>query len=266
MPELFKVILCAAGVLGIMGFLFGILLALASKMFFVKEDERKSKIMDCLPGANCGGCGYAGCAAFTDAVIAGKASVNLCNAGGQKTADAIAEILGVEAGIVEKKYAMIRCCGSYEFAQTKYQYQGIADCVAAARLLDGYMQCKFGCLGLGSCANVCNNDAIKIENGVAVVEQALCGGCGECVDACPKHIVQLVPEKAKYIVSCSSNSKGAKTKKECLVGCIGCKICEKNCPSDAIHVIDNLATIDYDKCTVCGICAEKCPVNAIRSI
>lgn len=266
MPELLKAILGAVGVLGIMGLIFGILLAFASKVFFVKEDERKEKILECLPGANCGGCGYAGCGAFTDALLEGKAAANLCNAGGQETADAIAQILGVEAGVVDKKVAKISCCGSNELAHAKYQYQGIADCVAAARMLEGQKQCRFGCLGLGSCAAVCKNGAITVVDGVAVVDRALCGGCGECVAACPKHIVSLIPEKAKYVVSCASHDKGVKTKKACLTGCIGCKLCEKNCPSAAITVTDNLAVIDYDKCTSCGICAEKCPVGIIKEV
>ncbi len=266
MHGLLNAVLSAAGVLGIMGLIFGILLALASKVFYVHEDERKEKILECLPGANCGGCGFAGCAAFTDALLSGDAPVNMCNAGGQQTADAIAQILCVEAGTVEKKYARIRCNGSSQLAHTKYQYQGIADCVAAARLLEGHMQCRFGCLGLGSCAAVCKNGAIKIVDGVASVDEALCGGCGECVDACPKHIIDLVPERAKYIVACSSREKGVKTKKACLTGCIGCKLCEKNCPTGAITVTDNLAQIDYDKCNSCGLCSEKCPVGIIRSI
>jgi len=266
MPELLKAVLGAAGVLGILGFIFGILLALASKVFAVKEDGRKEKIIECLPGANCGGCGYAGCAAFTDALLSGETTANHCNACGQDKLDLIAEILGVESGVTDKKVARIRCCGSYELAHAKYQYQGISDCVAAARLLDGYLQCRFGCLGLGSCANVCKNSAIKIVNGVAVVDGQLCTGCGACVDACPKHIVELVPEKSKYMVACSSTDKGAKTKQACLTGCIGCKICEKNCPADAIHVNNNLAVIDFNKCTMCGICAEKCPANIIRSV
>ncbi len=266
MQGLLSAILSAAGVLGILGLVFGILLTLASKVFFVHEDERKEKILECLPGANCGGCGFAGCAAYTDAMLSGQTPANLCNAGGQQTADAIAQVLGVEAGAVDRKYARIRCSGSNGLAHTKYQYQGIADCVAAARLLDGQMQCRFGCLGLGSCASACTNGAIKISDGIAFVDAALCGGCGECVDACPKHIIDLVPERAKYIVACSSKDKGAKTKKACLTGCIGCKLCEKNCPSQAITVTDNLAHIDYEKCTSCGVCAQKCPIGIIRSV
>ena len=261
MPELLKVVLSAAGVLGIMGFVFGILLALASKVFYVKEDERKGQIMECLPGANCG---YAGCAAYTDAVISGEAAVNLCNAAGQESIDKIAAILGVEGGQVSRTYARIRCCGSLELAHAKYQYQGIPDCTAASRLIDGYMECKYGCLGLGSCAKVCTHNAIVIENNVAVVKKELCGGCGACVDVCPKGIIEMVPEDALFTVGCSSHNKGAVTKKACLTGCLGCKICEKNCPHDAIHVVDNLAVIDYEKCDHCGLCAEKCPAKIIR--
>ncbi len=266
MHGLLNAVLSAAGVLGIMGLIFGILLAFASKFFYVHEDERKEKILECLPGANCGGCGFAGCAAFTDALLLGDAAINMCNVVGQQTADAIAQILGVETAAVEKKYARICCAGSSELAHTKYQYQGIADCVAAARLLEGHMQCRFGCLGFGSCAAVCKNGAIKIFDGVASVDVTLCGGCGECIDACPKHIIELVPEKAKFFVACSSQEKGIKTKKACLTGCIGCKLCEKNCPVGAITVTNNLAHIDYNKCTSCGICVEKCPVGIVRSI
>lgn len=265
MPELLKVILSAAGVLGIMGFIFGLLLALASKVFYVKEDERKAKILECLPGANCGGCGYAGCAAYADALIEGNAPTTCCGAAGQAAADNIASILGVQGGTVQKKYARVRCSGSEELAHSKYQYQGIADCTAASRLIDGYMQCKYGCLGLGSCAKVCKNDAIIVNNGVATIDKNLCTGCGECVGACPKHIIELVPESALYTVSCVSHNKGAVTKKSCLAGCLGCKICEKNCPNGAIKVNDNLATIDYTKCDHCGLCAQKCPAKIIRS-
>lgn len=266
MTELLKVVLIAAGILGVMGFIFGILLAVASKVFFVKEDERKIEIEKHLSGANCGACGFAGCSAYADAIVKGEAPTNLCNSGGNETAKAISDIMGVEAAAVNRKYAKVRCSGTTEYANAKYMYQGLIDCTAANRLLDGYMSCKFGCIGFGSCAKVCPNNAISIRNGVSVIDRDKCSGCGRCTEVCPKHIIDLIPETAQYHVGCSSEFKGPKTKKNCSVGCLGCKICEKTCQNDAIHVVENLAAIDYDKCIGCGLCAEKCPKKIIQKI
>ncbi len=266
MSEILKSVLIAAGILGIMGFAFGILLAFASKVFYVKEDERKEKMIGCLPGANCGGCGYAGCGAYVDAILTGEAPINLCNGAGQQAVDALADILGVASEHLDAKVAHVLCSGTDELTQAKFQYQGMEDCIAASRLLDGYMQCKYGCLGFGTCARACTRGAIEIQNGVAVVDRSKCGGCGDCVSACPKQIIKLISRNVDTIVACASHEKGAKAKKACGAGCIGCKLCEKNCPNDAIHVIDNLAVIDYEKCTHCGICAQKCPTKIIRGV
>lgn len=266
MSELLMAILSAAGVLGILGFVFGLLLAFASKVFFVKEDERKEKILECLPGANCGGCGFAGCGAFADALLSGEAAPNQCNATGQESVDRIAEIVGVDAGAVVKRYAKIRCNGNFDVANTKYEYVGIADCRASNRLQGGQMQCKYGCVGLGTCVSACKYDAIKLENGIASVVRERCTGCGECAKICPKKIIDMIPEHAIYAVGCSSQEKGAITKKECSTGCLGCKICVKVCEVGAISVNNNVAVIDYDKCTGCGLCAQKCPVNIIERI
>ena len=138
------------------------------------------------------------------------------------------------------------------------------DCAAVSRLLDGFMECKYGCLGFGNCASVCPNNAISIMDGVSVVNEELCNGCGNCASVCPKHVIELIPKDAKVRVRCSSIDKGAVTKNNCSSGCIGCKICEKNCPHGAIKVIDNVAHIDFEICNHCGVCAEKCPKKIIK--
>ena len=250
--------------IGGLGIIFGAILGFASKIFAVDEDPRVGMVQECLPGANCGGCGYPGCGGLAAAIVAGKAPVNACAPGGAKAAAAIAEVMGVVAEETEPMVAFVKCGGTCDKAQNKYEYDGIDDCIMASQLAGASSKaCAYGCMGLGSCVKACKFDAIKIENGVAVVNPDLCVACGKCVSTCPKKIIDLVPKKKKVKVQCSSKDMGKAVMSVCSAGCIGCKICEKTCKFDAIHVIDNIAVIDYDKCKNCGMCANKCPKKVI---
>lgn len=251
--------------MGAVGLVLGALLAVASKIFEVKKDERAEAIAEALPGANCGSCGYAGCSAYAAAISQDGAKINCCSPGGQTVSDKIAEIMGVSSEAVEEKVAVVCCDGTHENAASKYEYVGTTSCIAAAKLQGGGEKaCSYGCLGYGSCVAVCSRNAISIENGIAVIDMDKCGGCGECSVVCPKNIIKIVPKSSKYYVKCQSCDKGAQMKEKCTVGCIGCKICEKNCPTGAITVTDNCAAIDNTKCINCGVCAEKCPKKIIR--
>lgn len=248
-----------------LGLLMGALLALASKLFAVKKDEKAEAIKECLPGANCGGCGYSGCDAYAAAVSSGDAPVNKCSVGGAEAASKIAQIMGVDAGAQVRMRAQVMCSGTGEYAKKKYIYEGIDDCVAASKIGGGDKMCKNGCIGLGTCVRACPFDAIVVEDGVAAVDYSKCKGCGICVSACPKGIIKLIPFDAKHWVGCMSVDDGKNTRKVCDVGCISCKICQKNCPAGAINVDNFVASIDYDKCTGCDICTDKCPRHIIWS-
>lgn len=250
------VALLAIGVLG------AVILVLAAHFLHVPEDERVGLVQACLPGANCGACGYAGCADYAKAIVEG-APVNKCVPGGAKTAQEAAQIMGVEAGTVVTRKAIVACQGNYSNTQDKYDYEGIESCSASAALYAGRAACEYGCLGYGDCVKACAFDAITVENGLAHVDQTKCTGCGACEQACPKKIIWIRPEGEKPIVMCANHDRGALTRKACSAGCIGCMKCEKNCPADAIHVSNNVARVDYDKCTGCGKCEEVCPVHAI---
>ncbi len=248
----------------LLGLAFGVLLAIASKLFFVKTDERAEKMKEFLPGANCGGCGYAGCAAYAEAVAKGEAKIGLCNGGGAKAAAAMAEIMGVAAENTVRKRAVVLCMGDSASAKKKYIYNGAADCASAFSMGGGDRECPFGCIGLGSCASICPWGAITIENGRAVVIREKCTGCGACTRICPKKVIKLIPYDEEYTVMCSSQDKGNVTRSYCEVGCIGCRICEKQCESGAVTVDGALAHIDPAKCVGCGKCADKCPKKIIR--
>ncbi len=251
-----------------LGFVFAVILTIASKVFFVPVDETVIKLSEALPGANCGGCGFAGCSDYANALAADPEGVgpNKCPVGGADVAAQLASILGIEAGSAEPMVAVVQCNGNTSAAKTLSEYQGPVSCKAAASLYGGMSACKYGCLGLGDCTRACNFGAIKICDGVAVVARELCTGCGACAAACPKHVIRIAPAKNKVVVQCQNCDKGAQTLKACKNGCIGCGKCAKVCKFDAIVIENNHAYIDPDKCKNCGMCAKECPTKAINNM
>ena len=260
-----ETILITTAVITVIGALVAAGLVYAGKKFHVEVDERVAQVRECLPGNNCGACGYAGCDAMAAAIAAGEAPANGCPVGGTPVAEAIAEIMGVKAEAVERKVAFVRCKGDCDVTRIQGNYVGIRDCRSAALSGIAVKECDFGCLGLGSCEAVCPQGAIKVRNGAASVNPALCVACGLCVKACPKGLIELVPEKNHVMVQCSNKDRGPIVRKVCSAGCIGCSLCVRQCEAGAVTVTDNLAHIDYEKCTQCGKCAEKCPAKVITA-
>lgn len=259
-------ILIPVAAFGTIGLVMGLVLAAASKVFSVEKDERIDKVLEKLPGANCGGCGYAGCSACAEAIVKGEAEINACPGNSQENVSLIAKIMGVREKTTEPKAAFVKCCGEYKNVNYGYFFDGTKSCNDVFKMRGGDKECVYSCLGYGDCLNACKFGAISLKDGIAAVDREKCVGCGMCRDVCPKQVIDILPKKAKVYVKCSSKEKGVLVKNKCSVGCIGCGLCSKNCPLDAINVIDNLAVIDYDKCRGCGLCAEKCPKKIIIKV
>jgi len=255
----------ATAVVAGVGLFIGLFLGFAAKTFAVEVDEREIQVRELLPGANCGGCGYPGCDGLAAAIAKGEAPVNACPVANSQAHKAIAEVMGTAIEESERMVAFVKCSGTCDKTQVKYEYYGVRDCNKAAIVPGrGNKKCSFGCMGFGSCVRACPFGAITIQNGIAVVNEEICTGCTSCVASCPNKLIEMVPESARHRVACNSLDKGKDTKAACSVGCIGCKLCVKACEYNAIAVNDNLAHIDYKKCTNCGKCAAVCPVKAIR--
>ena len=252
--------------IGGMGLLFGIGLGIAAKKFAVPIDERVEAVKEFLPGANCGGCGLAGCEAMAKSIVTGESNINACPVCNEAQIEAIAKIMGIAASASEKQIAVVSCKGNHVHAQLKYNYQGIANCMDAHLIGGGPKVCAYGCLGYGSCQKACTFGAITMEEGLPIIHPEKCVGCGACKNACPRHIIEILPMSTTYHVNCISKDKGKEVKAACEVGCIGCGICVKQCEEGAITLVDNHAVIEMTKCVSCGKCEAKCPTKAISNL
>ena len=250
----------------VMGIVFGVLLVVSSKVFAVETDERAVKITEALPGANCGACGYAGCADYADAIVNKGAPMNACLPGGANAAAAIGGIMGVSVSASERMIPVLHCNGNCDATNRKFTFDGVQSCTAAKRFYGGTGVCAYGCLGLGDCVSVCENDVISIKNGIATFCTEKCVSCNKCAKVCPNGLIELRPEKKKVDVRCSSRNTGKTAMQSCKNSCIGCKKCEKVCKFEAIIVENAYPVIDYDKCKSCGLCAKECPRGCIENL
>ncbi len=267
-----SILLTAVAMLGTLGAGSAAILFLVGQRFKVEEDPRVEEVQEALPTANCGGCGFPGCAAFAVACVKAETLEGLnCPVGGQETMDRVASILGQTAPVTAKKIAVVRCEGTCDNRPRLNLYDGVSNCTIAAALYGGDTGCSWGCLGLGDCVESCAFDAIHINPATLLPEvvEDKCTACGACVKACPKDIIELRkqgPKSRRIYVSCVNKDKGAVAKKACAVACIGCGKCEKECKFDAITIENNLAFIIDDKCRLCRKCAPVCPTNSILEL
>ncbi len=257
--------LTPTAVLAAIGMVSGLGLAVASKIFAVETDPRQEKINDNLPGANCGGCGYAGCADFSAALVAGKVGPADCPVCDEATRKLLGEIMGVEVGESVRHVALIMCQGGSGTANLEGRYNGQASCASADLIGGGDKLCNNGCLGLADCQDVCAFGAIEITTeGIARVIPARCTACGKCLAACPKNLISLVPDTAQIHVLCNNTDKGAAARKACGVSCIGCKKCQKSFEEDPRITIHNyLAKVDYKNPPTDKSVIETCPTGAL---
>ena len=253
------------------GLVFGLILALVNKKFAVEVNPLIHMVEDVLPKGQCGACGYAGCMAYAEAVVTNPdVPPNLCVPGKAPVADAVAELTGKSAPAMDPQIAHIRCAGDINAAMTKYDYNGVNDCVAANILQGGQKNCTFGCLGFGTCVKNCPFGAMSMgSRGLPLVNQDKCTGCGKCATLCPKGVIDMVLIGARVTINCNSRDKGAVARKNCTAACIGCGLCMKNCPYSAIKLDKNLASVDVaiciEKCSN-STCLEKCPTKAIEAV
>ncbi len=242
--------------------IFSVLIVTVSKLCNTNEDVKSEQIKEKLANANCGGCGYAGCADFAKALSEGRANIDDCGPTSKENKTEIANILGVQYSAGKTVAAKVHCSGG-DFCVDNFNYVGNQTCASISSFSGGNKGCIFGCLGGGDCVRACDYGAITLRDGVSVINKNLCVACGKCVKACPKNLIELLPFDADAYIACSSHHRGKDVMNVCKKGCIGCSLCAKSCPEGAITMENDLPKIDYSKCTGCMTCVEKCPRKCI---
>lgn len=251
-----------------LGLLASVVLAVASRVFYIKEDPRVEAVLEVLPGANCGGCGFAGCEGYAAAVVNDpKIPANSCCAGGAQTSIAVGELTGKTVAEAEPLMSLRRCDKVAGNVSLRYQYQGMPSCAAAAMLRGGVDNCQYSCLGFGDCVMVCSFDAMQIVNGLVQVNARKCTGCGRCTQACPRGVLELVPKRARVAVYCNTHDKLRAVTDICDSGCIKCGRCIKVCPAKAVRLENSRIVIDQLQCLSYGPeCNEACVSACARHI
>jgi electron transport complex protein RnfB len=251
-------------IIGGTGLVCALILAIAARFLAVHEDPRLEAVAALLPGINCGACGYAGCADYARSILKDGTAVNLCGPGGAVAAAGIGAFLGVRTDAGDRKVALVLCKGDDTQAGRSAGYNGIRDCGAAQQVGGNGKDCRYGCLGLGSCARACPAAAIEMTAGLAVVHPDLCIGCGKCVAACPRKLITMAPETRSIHVLCSSHDRGPDVRAYCAVGCIACALCAKAVNQRGIAMRDNLAVVDYSVPLEDESVIAKCPRHTLE--
>ncbi|MBQ6692234.1 MAG: RnfABCDGE type electron transport complex subunit B [Clostridia bacterium] len=257
-------IIIPAAAVGVLGLLFGLLLGYAAKKFEVKADERVDQVRELLPGANCGGCGNPSCDAYAARLVEGVSGINECAVVSNENRAKIAAILGLETTAMERTVATVLCQGCGKNSPARYEYKGVQSCRSALLVVDGPKGCPQGCIGLGDCAAVCAFDAIKIIDGLPVIDENKCHACGTCVAACPRQVIRCLPYKRVARPLCRTQLPAKDARATCKTACIHCGMCARNCPQKAIKLENGQVIVDEALCTGCGVCVEKCPTKAIK--
>lgn len=272
MEELIQIALTGLCLLGSIGLFFGIGLAIAAHKFAVERNPKIEEVMEVLPQAQCGGCGYAGCEGYAHAVVENPdVPPNLCFPGKEAVGAKVARITGKELKKAENMVARVRCDRQDGHVSHKHFYIGFDSCAAANLAYGGPSKCQFACIGMGDCMRACKFKAIEMVNGMPNIHAAKCVGCGACMRACPKQVIEVMAANVPVYVPCSSKDFGKEVKDVCDVGCIGCKMCVKACPAGAVAIVDNKVQLDAYKCLqasdTCGqACVAKCPRKIFRKV
>lgn len=255
----------AVMILGGVGLVFGVFIALANRKLWVWEDPRIDAVSAMLPQANCGACGLPGCRAFAERAVSGQVTPSQCTVSGEAAREAIASYLGVDAGEERKRVARLLCAGGTDVAVQQAEYRGLPTCSAAAAVAGGGKGCAWGCLGLADCERVCDFGAIQMTaTGLPKVDPALCTACGDCVEACPKGLFTLLPLDGHLLVQCKNLVQGDDALDSCKAACTTCGKCVMDAAEGLISVASGVAVVDYDKIALEALTAvERCPTGAI---
>jgi len=252
--------------MGGLGLLFSSILVFADKKLRVQENPLIGQIAELLPNANCGACGFAGCYDFANKIVEGKVELSKCSVCDSDAREEISRLLGVDASQAEKKVARILCRGNNEAAKRKNVYYIGPNTCSALALMGGLKLCQYGCLRGGDCVEACPFNAIfMFDNGLPIVIEEACTGCGLCAKACPRNIIEIHPIERNVFVFCKSEDDPKTSKEICNNACIGCGICARK-SDGGIEMVNYLAIINYDKLDISKIPFDKCSTKALQIV